>query len=1539
MDAGDSSRKLTLTYSNGRIATISDGARTVTCGYDTTTGDLITVKDVRGQTTTYAYYTTSHLLKSITNPLNQLVEQVDYTAYTVQGKVKNQTLQDGQQLQFQYLSASTVITTTGVDGRRDAQAINYAADNTMTRQTVNGQAVLGIAFDDTLSPGVVRDGNNNETRATFSPMAQPQTVTNALGQTTQYTYDGKNNLIQTIDPLGITTRYRYDAFNNVISTTMGITTTSPVRATTLYTYTADGKLLTDQLSPDGVVTRYEYSGTQVVKTTVGYGTPLVQVTTYGYDSAGRVVTTTLGFGTPLARQDVTRYNADNTVAQTIQNYKDGVFSAAKPMTTSVQNCRTSGSAAAYQGCAPYSATARDRNIATRTQYDALGRTLATTQNYVDGAYDSTRTDEDITTQTLFDGVGRAVKTLQNYVDGTFDATKPAEDVSASTTYDALGRVMQRTDAVSAATTSSVNALGQTTVITDAVGRVSRMGYDGTGAQRWTRTPDGRVSVMQVDGLGRAVATIQNYQNGAVDTSDPADQDLITRTGYDAAGRRTQTRVATSPTAERVTQFAYDNLDHLLGVTENALTSGCTTGRTDCNVTTQYQYDRAGNRTAIIDARGNLRRTSYDAADRPTTATDALNRATSWDYDVGGRVTTQHDPRGAANDLSYQYDGLDRRLETNASNLGTLTAQYDALGRRLSMADSTGTTSFGYDALGRMTQLNAPAGTDGSVSRLSYAYNARGDRTQLTYPGTGAPVIGYSYFADGQLQSVTQSGTTLATYAYDSAGRLAQLARLSGSTGITNYRYDKADRPTAVQTSVNGTTVAGVSYTVDRQGLRTQATETLPASPAPSSTRIKTITLEGASLSDSFSGATVNGSVQLDSAAPLKGSYAAKVNATSSYLTQGFGNAGELYMSFYLRVDTAPASGSTGYVAQILSGSTSQGNLQLVNGGTSTTAKLVLRNGTTTIGSQSAALTKGSVYRVVLHQKTGSGNAIVEAYLATGDGTLTKFAGSSTQTLSAQATTIRVGSISSTTAAAVTVDDIALDSGTLPPASTAASTRAISYSYDGLLRLTGATESGSSTNSYSYQYDLAGNRTSVTANGTTTSLSYDAANQVIGWSYDAAGNLLNDGVTSYTYDALNRAVTTGSTTNQYNADGVLVQQGTTRYVQDLAVPLSQILSDGTTSYVYGQARLFALNGGTRTWYTTDALGSVRQILSDAGAAQGSVLYDPWGQVQRGTVPTFGFTGELQQGSQVYLRARWYNTQRGTFTSKDSFAGWPEQPYSLMPYQYAYANPVLLTDASGRAVSDGSNDTSCASGAVFDPVQYRTTGEGCIPILLDTTPPNWYPVDIGIVIGATVGCGLGVGGSAGIETVVDLYDFEVDTFFYGNAGPTTTVGAYANGYVGLVRGWSGFRNPGVANYGGISVSGGIGLGAFSVQGGVTPKEPGTGAQLKIVTIGAGVSLGLKVTGVATIDAALKNIPFSISGGVGKFGTLQDMFPNSIPPTAQIFHAPGTRPTLQDAQSLAAFAFRALNPQLALTIAEIALYNGVAWEMQTRWAERHR
>jgi RHS repeat-associated protein len=246
---------------------------------------------------------------------------------------------------------------------------------------------------------------------------------------------------------------------------------------------------------------------------------------------------------------------------------------------------------------------------------------------------------------------------------------------------------------------------------------------------------------------------------------------------------------------------------------------------------------------------------------------------------------------------------------------------------------------------------------------------------------------------------------------------------------------------------------------------------------------------------------------------------------------------------------------------------------------------------------------------------------------------------------------------------------------------------ITYAYDGLQRLTGADESPGA--SYAYGYDDAGNRTGVWLNGTrTVTQTFNAANQVAGFSYDEAGNLTNDGTATYAYDALGRMIVRSTTPYTYTGDGVLVDDGTTRYTQDLAAPLSQILQttqgSTTTNYLYGLERLAAQAGSAKTWYVGDGLGSVRLTLDDAGAPLGLVNYDPWGTPESGSVPTFGFTGERQDAATglVNLRARWYSTAQGRFVSRDPFAGLMEQPTTLHPYLYVGNSPINLTDPSGK-----------------------------------------------------------------------------------------------------------------------------------------------------------------------------------------------------------------------------------------------------------------
>ncbi|MBA3469139.1 MAG: EndoU domain-containing protein, partial [Herpetosiphonaceae bacterium] len=270
-----------------------------------------------------------------------------------------------------------------------------------------------------------------------------------------------------------------------------------------------------------------------------------------------------------------------------------------------------------------------------------------------------------------------------------------------------------------------------------------------------------------------------------------------------------------------------------------------------------------------------------------------------------------------------------------------------------------------------------------------------------------------------------------------------------------------------------------------------------------------------------------------------------------------------------------------------------------------------------------------------------------------------------------------------------------------------------FDYDGVGRLVWEEDSSSWA---TYGYDQVGNRTQINRNGTSSSRSYNAANQVVGWSYDAAGNLmLGDGKTYY-YDALNRLTrvnTQDKVEFHYNGDGVLTSRNWldddydgydyTTFVNDLAAPLSQALVVQaplqTTEAWYGLDRLASHTGTStaNTWYLADGVGTARATLNDAGNLNSTPQYDAWGVAavdpndqyypsENPYADPFGFTGEYTDPTSdlVYLRARWYNPAEGTLLGRDPFEGVTTAPYSMHPYQYGYSDPVSNTDPSGNCV---------------------------------------------------------------------------------------------------------------------------------------------------------------------------------------------------------------------------------------------------------------
>jgi len=167
---------------------------------------------------------------------------------------------------------------------------------------------------------------------------------------------------------------------------------------------------------------------------------------------------------------------------------------------------------------------------------------------------------------------------------------------------------------------------------------------------------------------------------------------------------------------------------------------------------------------------------------------------------------------------------------------------------------------------------------------------------------------------------------------------------------------------------------------------------------------------------------------------------------------------------------------------------------------------------------------------------------------------------------------------------------------------------------------------------------------------------------------------------------------GGNTSSYTYSGLgdrlsqTVNSATTNYVLDLNAGLTQVLSDGTNIYLYGNGRIGELQSGGFMYHLGDALGSVRQLTDANANVTMAQSFDPYGAKLDMIVPSsvFGFAGEQTDSATgfEYLRTRFYDPRLGRFISRDTFAGNHRSPLSLNRWAYTQGNPINRTDSTGH-----------------------------------------------------------------------------------------------------------------------------------------------------------------------------------------------------------------------------------------------------------------
>lgn len=303
---------------------------------------------------------------------------------------------------------------------------------------------------------------------------------------------------------------------------------------------------------------------------------------------------------------------------------------------------------------------------------------------------------------------------------------------------------------------------------------------------------------------------------------------------------------------------------------------------------------------------------------------------------------------------------------------------------------------------------------------------------------------------------------------------------------------------------------------------------------------------------------------------------------------------------------------------------------------------------------------------------------------------------------------------------------------------------IRYEYDGTGRLLKEKSTGEKKRNVDFSYDEAGNRTKIKDGKKTQFSVYDDANRLVSSGdneivYDAGGNMLSDGKTTYTYDARNHLISAVSeeadVRYEYDINGRVIKrilngkEETFVWANDAIV--AKLSEEGNT-YYYDEPdnEIIAADiSGQNQYYVEDNHGNIIASLDEKGSVKESNTYDAFGNADlRSGEMEPGYTGNFYDGTTglLYLNARFYNPETGTFLTEDSIAGSAAETITLNRYAYCKQNPVNYTDDSGHwSSADHTTQTTYALNAY----SYSGTAKTCMEYAQGITDSNFhYETDV-------------------------------------------------------------------------------------------------------------------------------------------------------------------------------------------------------------------